>query len=139
MAIAEEILGRYADLLRVGRLDVNGSRVTWDTDGSAEQVLDRFDVALRARMRQMHQMKGAPAGSSDKLATAAAACSPPGVFGTLFSLCAMAGSVRAPCARSEHCQKTSVVTTRVTSVPLVNDYKSCKSYQTAVNQHASMG
>mmetsp|Transcript_117828 Transcript_117828/g.367151 ORF Transcript_117828/g.367151 Transcript_117828/m.367151 type:complete len:458 (+) Transcript_117828:116-1489(+) len=50
---AREVLHRYADLLRVGRLTVNGVETKWDTNTSSELQLRGFCVALDARLREL--------------------------------------------------------------------------------------
>lgn len=51
-ALAKEIVRDYADILRVGRLQVNGEKITWQIGGSMEEQLQRFSFALFAAMRR---------------------------------------------------------------------------------------
>eukprot|EP00928_Gymnodinium_smaydae_P005035 TRINITY_DN11733_c0_g1_i3.p1 TRINITY_DN11733_c0_g1~~TRINITY_DN11733_c0_g1_i3.p1 ORF type:complete len:125 (+),score=19.83 TRINITY_DN11733_c0_g1_i3:151-525(+) len=51
--VAEELLRRYADILRVGRLTVNGRVTAWDTDTSTEFQLRGFCESLGRRLRDL--------------------------------------------------------------------------------------
>mmetsp|Transcript_7376 Transcript_7376/g.18516 ORF Transcript_7376/g.18516 Transcript_7376/m.18516 type:complete len:266 (+) Transcript_7376:102-899(+) len=51
--MAKEITREYADILRVGRLWVNGAWVTWQTGGSMDLQLQRFCAALFASLRRL--------------------------------------------------------------------------------------
>jgi len=57
--VAEEILRRYADVLRVGSLEVNGEIVKWMTDTSTELQLRHFCDALFDRLRQLKELSQA--------------------------------------------------------------------------------
>lgn len=56
---AEEVLRRYADVLRVGSLEVNGSAVRWKTDTSTELQLQHFSSALFERLRELRELTSA--------------------------------------------------------------------------------
>jgi len=56
--IAEEVLRRYADVLRVGRLRVNGDPVQWNTDTSTELQLGFFSAAFFAKLRRLPEVQG---------------------------------------------------------------------------------
>jgi len=49
--VAEEILKRYGDVLRVGSIRVNGESLTWHTDTSMELQLRSFSENFFARLR----------------------------------------------------------------------------------------
>lgn len=48
--VSEEILRWYADILRVGRIRVNGAEAAWNTDTSTELQLQGFCAALFERL-----------------------------------------------------------------------------------------
>eukprot|EP00450_Noctiluca_scintillans_P001723 CAMPEP_0194488530 /NCGR_PEP_ID=MMETSP0253-20130528/8419_1 /TAXON_ID=2966 /ORGANISM="Noctiluca scintillans" /LENGTH=348 /DNA_ID=CAMNT_0039328905 /DNA_START=74 /DNA_END=1120 /DNA_ORIENTATION=- len=50
-AIASAILASYADIVRVGKLDLNGEELTWDTHGTTEQQLNRLASRLFDELR----------------------------------------------------------------------------------------
>mmetsp|Transcript_5538 Transcript_5538/g.8631 ORF Transcript_5538/g.8631 Transcript_5538/m.8631 type:complete len:555 (+) Transcript_5538:87-1751(+) len=52
-AVSEEIVRRYADVLRVGRLVVNGRDMEWDTDKSTEMQLRSFCSSLFTRLSEV--------------------------------------------------------------------------------------
>lgn len=52
-AVSEEILRRYADVLRVGRLLVNGRVLAWETDTSTELQLQSFCHGLFSRLSEV--------------------------------------------------------------------------------------
>lgn len=51
--LAEEIVQQYADVLRVGRVMVNGAEVCWDTSGSTRSQLQAFSVAFCGALRKL--------------------------------------------------------------------------------------
>lgn len=51
--IAQEVLKEYADLLRVGRLTVNGVIVRWRVHGNNARALDCFLSAFKARVNMI--------------------------------------------------------------------------------------
>eukprot|EP00930_Biecheleria_cincta_P027380 TRINITY_DN19244_c0_g1_i1.p1 TRINITY_DN19244_c0_g1~~TRINITY_DN19244_c0_g1_i1.p1 ORF type:complete len:469 (-),score=72.44 TRINITY_DN19244_c0_g1_i1:17-1372(-) len=51
--MAAEVLRRYSDLLRVGRLRVNGEVVTWETNTSTELQLQSLSDNLGAKLREL--------------------------------------------------------------------------------------
>eukprot|EP00929_Paragymnodinium_shiwhaense_P015527 TRINITY_DN123630_c0_g1_i1.p1 TRINITY_DN123630_c0_g1~~TRINITY_DN123630_c0_g1_i1.p1 ORF type:complete len:535 (-),score=70.81 TRINITY_DN123630_c0_g1_i1:133-1737(-) len=51
-AVSTEILRRYADVLRVGSLNINGELVTWDTSSSTEVQLQNFCASFCGRLRK---------------------------------------------------------------------------------------
>jgi len=55
---ADEVLRRYADVLRVGGLRVNGEWVQWSTDTSTELQLEGFCDALVAKLQQLPVLVG---------------------------------------------------------------------------------
>lgn len=55
---AKEILRQYADVLRVGRLHVNGAVVTWPTGSSLEGQLQCFSAVLHAALQQLPEADG---------------------------------------------------------------------------------
>merc|ERR1712110_1190300 len=54
--LAKEILQQYADVLRVGRINVNGSEVLWKTQTSKELQLQAFVAAFSEALRQAPSM-----------------------------------------------------------------------------------
>jgi len=56
--IAKDLLRRYADVLRVGRLTVNGREVTWGTNASTAGQLQSFCASLHASLEQLPEAKG---------------------------------------------------------------------------------
>lgn len=56
--LVEELLAKYADLLRVGCIAVNGEALAWETHGSTEQQLQCFSEALRDKLRQNPELRG---------------------------------------------------------------------------------
>jgi len=54
--VAQEILRRYADVLRVGSLEVNGDIVRWKTDTSNELQLHHFSEALFGKLRRLPEL-----------------------------------------------------------------------------------
>jgi len=56
--VAKDLLRRYADVLRVGRLTVNGREVTWDTHASTANQLQRFCSALSTSLEHLPEVKG---------------------------------------------------------------------------------
>jgi len=57
--LVEDILRKYADVLRVGHIDVNGTTIRWDTqDASNEAQLHRFCNALIAAFKNLREAKG---------------------------------------------------------------------------------
>mmetsp|Transcript_41445 Transcript_41445/g.117329 ORF Transcript_41445/g.117329 Transcript_41445/m.117329 type:complete len:280 (+) Transcript_41445:122-961(+) len=50
---AEQILTRYADLLRVGQLCINGRRVFWNTNAANRLQLERFCAAFVGELKQL--------------------------------------------------------------------------------------
>lgn len=52
-AVAAEILRRYADVLRVGRIRMNGSIVRWQTDSSTENQLHHFCDSFFSRLTEL--------------------------------------------------------------------------------------
>jgi hypothetical protein len=56
--LAEEILQRYADVLRVGRVLVNGCEVCWSTSGSTAIQLEAFSAAFCAALRKLPESQG---------------------------------------------------------------------------------
>uniref|UniRef100_A0A7S0FDY5 Uncharacterized protein n=1 Tax=Pyrodinium bahamense TaxID=73915 RepID=A0A7S0FDY5_9DINO len=56
--IVQDILKQYADVLRVGRLLVNGSPVTWDTAASTAAQLQGFCVSLHSALRRLPEATG---------------------------------------------------------------------------------
>mmetsp|Transcript_132366 Transcript_132366/g.264017 ORF Transcript_132366/g.264017 Transcript_132366/m.264017 type:complete len:427 (+) Transcript_132366:31-1311(+) len=57
--VTQEILRRYADVLRVGSVHVNGQVVRWDTRTSTEGQLWNFSEALFNRLRQLPELSKA--------------------------------------------------------------------------------
>lgn len=53
---ALEVLRRYADVLRVGSIVVNGETVRWNTDSSTENQLRAFSQALFGKLRPMPEL-----------------------------------------------------------------------------------
>lgn len=51
--VAEEVLRRYADLLRVGRITLNGETASWQTDTSNEFQLHGFCATVSAKLREL--------------------------------------------------------------------------------------
>jgi len=56
--VAQELLKRYADVLRVGRLAVNGGVVTWETAASTASQLHGFCLSLHSALRQLPEAAG---------------------------------------------------------------------------------
>jgi len=57
--LAEEILRQYADVLRVGQLDVNGAEVKWDTrDASNRSQLHGFCSAFVNSLKRLREAEG---------------------------------------------------------------------------------
>jgi len=56
--LAEEIVQQYADVLRVGRVLVNGSEVCWSTSGSTPSQLEAFSVAFCRALRSLPESQG---------------------------------------------------------------------------------
>jgi len=54
--VADEILRHYADVLRVGRIRVNGAEVRWDTAASNEDQLKGFVVVFVAALRRLPEL-----------------------------------------------------------------------------------
>jgi len=50
--LARELIREYADVLRVGRLLVNGTAITWQIGGSMEEQLQRLCAALIPALRR---------------------------------------------------------------------------------------
>jgi len=50
LAASEEVLKRYADILRVGRIRVNGELVRWDTSTSTREQLRAFCTSLHKKL-----------------------------------------------------------------------------------------
>jgi len=55
--LAEEILKQYADVLRVGRVKVNGSEVCWATSGSTPSQLEAFSAAFCGALRKLPELQ----------------------------------------------------------------------------------
>jgi len=51
-AVAQDLLRRYADLLRVGRISLNGQEVTWGTQTSTACQLENFCQSLSIALTQ---------------------------------------------------------------------------------------
>lgn len=66
--LAEDVLRRYADVLRVGNLEVNGEVIKWHTETSSDKQLENFCTALYGRLRQLPELDPA---SDDTLRQAA--------------------------------------------------------------------
>lgn len=56
--VAKDLLRRYADVLRVGRLTVNSHEVTWSTNASTAGQLRSFCTSLYALLEQLPEAKG---------------------------------------------------------------------------------
>lgn len=57
--LVEDILRKYADVLRVGHVEVNGSTVKWDTnDASNPAQLHGFCTAILEAIRSLEEAKG---------------------------------------------------------------------------------
>lgn len=54
--VAKEILRRYADVLRVGRFEVNSEIVTWETGTSTELQLRSFCEVLFGKLRCLQEL-----------------------------------------------------------------------------------
>jgi len=52
-AVNQEVLRRFADLLRVGRLNLNGHVVSWETDTSTECQLQGFCACVCSNLREL--------------------------------------------------------------------------------------
>lgn len=52
-SIVEEILTKYADILRVGLLTMNGEPLTWDTCGSKEKQLQNFSTTFCSKLQSV--------------------------------------------------------------------------------------
>eukprot|EP00427_Karlodinium_veneficum_P036929 CAMPEP_0169299294 /NCGR_PEP_ID=MMETSP1016-20121227/66975_1 /TAXON_ID=342587 /ORGANISM="Karlodinium micrum, Strain CCMP2283" /LENGTH=298 /DNA_ID=CAMNT_0009391499 /DNA_START=24 /DNA_END=920 /DNA_ORIENTATION=+ len=55
--LADEILRRYADVLRVGRLILNGSEVCWSTVGSTASQLQAFSAVFCKSLRPLKETR----------------------------------------------------------------------------------
>ncbi|EER00481.1 hypothetical protein Pmar_PMAR018364 [Perkinsus marinus ATCC 50983] len=56
LPIAPHISDKYADLLRVGELWINGEPTRWRTKGYGKEAwFDNFELAFRARLRQLER------------------------------------------------------------------------------------
>jgi hypothetical protein len=53
-----EISQRYADVLRVGSIKLNGVEVCWSTMGSTDEQLEAFSSAFRHSLRQLPEVYG---------------------------------------------------------------------------------
>lgn len=56
-AMTDEIVKQYSDVLRVGRVMVNGSEVCWSTSGSTRSQLDAFSVAFCGILRKLPELQ----------------------------------------------------------------------------------
>lgn len=55
--VAQEIVRRYADVLRVGTMEVNGQTILWETKASStEHQLQHFSDALFNRLRELPEL-----------------------------------------------------------------------------------
>lgn len=55
--LAAEILHRYADVLRVGRLILNGSEVCWSTSGSTESQLEALSTSFSKSLKDLPEVR----------------------------------------------------------------------------------
>ncbi|CAK0808061.1 unnamed protein product [Prorocentrum cordatum] len=60
--LAQEVLRRYADILRVGQLSVNGEDVRWETNASTELQLAAFCAAFCGELRRLKDLEQVPDG-----------------------------------------------------------------------------
>jgi len=54
--VTQEILRRYADILRVGSIEVNSQTIRWDTKTSTEGQLQNFSDVLFDRLRHLPEL-----------------------------------------------------------------------------------
>merc|ERR1712008_52829 len=54
--VAQEIVRRYADVLRVGSMEVNSQKIMWNAKTSTEGQLRSFSDALFNRLRQLPEL-----------------------------------------------------------------------------------
>mmetsp|Transcript_69906 Transcript_69906/g.158661 ORF Transcript_69906/g.158661 Transcript_69906/m.158661 type:complete len:296 (+) Transcript_69906:53-940(+) len=58
LPLAADILWHYADVLRVGRVRVNGKEVLWNTCDSTREQLRGFSTAFIGALRQLPELSG---------------------------------------------------------------------------------
>ncbi|KAF4655919.1 hypothetical protein FOL47_009223 [Perkinsus chesapeaki] len=84
-----EILNKYADLLRVGELWINGQPTRWQTGGfGKEGWFDHFELAFRARLRELERAGLVPpCGLADEITLIYWVCKLTSINYCLWEIC----------------------------------------------------